>query len=144
MIRRAEVDDIERIIQMGMRFLRSHYAEVLDDPSAEAMSATIAQIDSSPDGAIFVSEHGHDVSGFIAMMVYPHPFSGERLAGEVGWWVEPESRGIDGMRLLRRAEEWARDKGAKKIVMVSPNARVDAFYERLGYRPIERAFGRNL
>lgn len=142
MIRRAEAGDLERLMEMGQRFVAStEYASRISiDP--ERLSDTIVKVATNPDGVIFVS--GPEVpTGMIAMVAYDHPFSGERTAFEVVWWVDPEARG-DGVRLLKAAEDWARERGATAMQMVAPNDRVGALYRRLGYEAVETSFQRRL
>jgi GNAT superfamily N-acetyltransferase len=141
-IRRAEPEDMERIVEMGQRFVaETEYSERIA-VRPERLLDTVINVATNPDGVIFVS--GKDaVTGMIAMLAYDHPFSGERTAFEVVWWVDPEARG-DGIRLLRAAESWAKEQGATKMQMVAPNQRVGALYERLGYAPIETSYQRSL
>ncbi len=106
------------------------------------IAASVTFLLENPDAAIFLSGNGTP-TGMIAMLAYDHPFSGERIAFEVVWWVDPEARG-DGLRLLRAAEEWARDQGIKKMQMIAPNERVGVLYQRLGYLPVETSFQRSL
>ena len=49
-------------------------------------------------------------------------------------------RGL-GRRLLAAASDWARARGATEMVLTTwvGNVEADAFYERLGYRPLSRA-----
>lgn len=143
MIRRAEPQDIPQIVAMGVRFAtESEYARhFLVRP--EVIARTVAHVASSEDGAIFVSGSDATLTGMIALVAFEHPFSGERIASELVWWVEPEARG-DGLRLLRAAEEWARATGAVRVQMVAPNDRVGALYERLGYAKLETYFQRSL
>ena len=65
------------------------------------------------------------------------------MAGEVVYWVDEDARGA-GVRLLKAAEAWGRAHGAAFMQMISPNPRVDTFYERMGYAPVERTFQRAL
>jgi GNAT superfamily N-acetyltransferase len=102
----------------------------------------------------WVLEHGHIVVGerdgvlvgFIALVAAPHPISGEPVAEELAWWVEPSARrGRLSYYLLRSAEDWARQKGLSMLKMVAPSgSTVGAFYERLGYSPVETAYIKRL
>ncbi len=142
MIRRATADDTGRLIEMGQRFVRetTYNGIIAIDP--ERMARVIAGILANPDGVLLVS--GADkLTGMIGMVVYDHPFSGERTAFEIVWWVEPEARG-DGVRLLRAAEDWATERGAVVMQMVAPTDRVAHLYIRLGYAPVETSFQRRL
>lgn len=142
MIRRALPEDMDRLIEMGQRFVaETEYAGLIKaDP--ERITETVMRIATNPDGAIFVSGNG-SVTGMIAMLIYEHPFSGERMASEMAWWVEPEARG-SGVKLLRAAEEWARERGAVAVQMVAPTERVGALYSRLGYKAFETSYQRRL
>ena len=143
MIRRATPDDTGRLIEMGQRFVaETEYAGMIV-VRPERLAATIAGVLAHPDGVILVSDTEGGVSGMIAMLVYDHPYSGERMAFEVVWWVDPEARG-GGVRLLKAAEQWARERGSIAMQMVAPNEQVGALYRRLGYSPVETSFQRSL
>lgn len=143
MIRRATLDDTGRLLEMGQRFVaETDYARLITI-SPVALAAAIHSILANPNGAVFVSGSDATLTGMIAMLAYDHPFSGERTAFEVVWWVEPEARG-DGVRLLRAAEAWAREQGITKMQMVAPNGRVGEFYQRMGYAPVETSYQRSL
>lgn len=143
MIRQATVEDRERLAEMGRRFAaETEYRELVNvDPAR--IQATVDHMLSNPDGVVFVSGTDATTTGMIALLAYDHPFSGERTAFEVVWWVNPEARG-DGVRLLRAAEGWALDRGIRKMQMVAPNERVGALYKRLGYAPVEISYQRSL
>lgn len=142
-IRRASLADVPRIVEMGVEFLReSEYRSAfLENP---AQIETLArQIITSDHGIVLLVEKAERVVGMIAMIAYDHFISGQRVAGEVVYWVESSARGL-GLRLLRAAEAWAKTEGAVFMQMISPSARVDVFYTRLGFAPIERTFQRAL
>lgn len=143
MIRKAEPSDMERILEMGQRFVsETSYGEHIK-LNPEHLSGTVVGVATNPMGVILVSERDALVNGMIALVVSNHPYSGLPTAFELVWWVDPESRGT-GRELLSAAEGWAREHGAKAIQMVAPNSRIGALYERLGYRPIETSYQRSL
>jgi GNAT superfamily N-acetyltransferase len=128
---------------MGARFIsETDYAGIIS-VNPDRLSASVKAVADNPDGVILVSGSDATITGMIAMLAYDHPFSGERMAFEVLWWVEPEARG-DGVRLLRAAENWAIEQGIGKMQMVAPNERVGALYERMGYLPVETSYQRSL
>lgn len=143
MIRRAQPEDMDRLIEMGKRFVEETSYRDLIRIDSERLAGTIAKVADSEDGAVLVSGSDASVTGMIAMVAYDHPYSGERTAFELVWWVEPEARG-DGVRLLRAAETWAREQGCRHMQMVAPNERVGALYQRLGYSPVETSYQRSL
>ncbi len=128
---------------MGMRFLAETIYRRFMTGKPEQIAATIAQLLSSPNGTILVSDDDGHITGMIGVLIFDHPFSGERTASDVAWWVDPEARG-HGIRLLHAAEEWARENGAKNMVMVAPDTRVGGIYARLGYTPIELSYQKGL
>lgn len=134
---------MDRLIEMGRRFVEetAYNGRVVVDP--ERVAETVVNVVRSPDGIVLVSGSDASISGMIAVIVYPHPFSGERIATELVWWVDPEARG-DGIRLLRAAEAWAREVGAVRMQMVAPDERVGALYRRMGYEPVETSYQRSL
>lgn len=141
-MRRATPEDAQAITRMGQRFASETEYRALIDVRSDIVETIVLGLLANPNGAIFVSG-AEDPTGMIAMLAYDHPFSGERTAFEVVWWVDPEARG-DGICLLRAAEDWAREQGIAKMQMVAPNERVGALYERLGYRPVEVSYQRSL
>jgi N-acetylglutamate synthase-like GNAT family acetyltransferase len=145
MIREATPADIPRIVEMGRRFMaESAYNQHLSENPMQ-MRALALQIISQPNGSILVSEKDGKLTGMLAFILFPHHFSGELIAGEVIWWVDPEARaGSTGLKLMRRAEEIAVGMGAKKMQMVAPTERIGELYKHLGYREVESTFQRNL
>lgn len=143
MIRPATMEDIGAIVDMGTRFLReSEYAAVMQ-PSRMHLAAFAARLLEREDAVIFLAFRAQQPVGMLAAYVFEHPYSGERTASELVWWVEPEHRGV-GVRLLKAAEHWAKEQGATVIQMIAPNRHVGEFYRRVGYRPVETVFQRKV
>lgn len=143
MIREATIEDVPAIADMGLDFLATDdYQGVLSENRAQ-IEATSRFLITDQNGVIFVAETPVGLVGMISMLAFTHHFSGERVAGELVWWVKPAHRGI-GIRLLRRAEQWAAESGARRIQMIAPNESVAHIYERLGYTMIETAYQRTV
>jgi GNAT superfamily N-acetyltransferase len=142
-IREATAADVPRLVEMGRRFrAESAYALRLADNPAQM--ATMAEyLIASDNGLVLVVERDGLLVGMIGVLVFPHPLSGALTAGEVVFWVEPEHRGY-GVRLMRRAEQWAIARGATTMQMVSPTPEVGQFYARLGYHALEVAYEKEL
>lgn len=142
-IREATAADADAIVALGQRFLHgSVYAGKIGDNPAQVRTLALHLI-ASPDGVVFVAEDATGLVGLLAAFAHFHYLSGERTAGEVAWWVDVEKRGI-GIRLLRRAEQWARAQGAVTFQMIAPTPDVEVLYERLGYAPVERWYQRSV
>lgn len=143
-IRAATEADVPVLVTMTLAFLRgSEYAaHVAENPDQK--HKLMCYLLGHPDGTVLVGEAGGIVVGMIGLMVVPHLFSGELTCGEVFWYVDPAHRGSTGIRLLRAAERWARDRGATVLQMIAPNARVGMLYQRLGYLPLEVSYTKRL
>lgn len=144
-IRSATSADIPRLVEMGGRFIeltiyRDRVAHRPDALRALATKLTTA----GDEAAILVAEHGDTLIGMIGLVMFEHHISGELVAGEVCWWVEPEARGSAGVRLLKAAERWARDRHAVALQMIAPTEDVACIYQALGYTPVETTYQRNL
>ena len=145
MIRLALHGDIPRAVAMGRRFIAetSYRGGMADNP--DRLAETAARLIDGEDSALFVADESDTIIGMIGVYTYTHPYSGERFATELFWWVDPEKRGT-GVRLLRAAEAWARTQGVRSLQVVAPrsNERLGAIYERLGYTRLETCYQREI
>ena len=145
MIREAVLEDIDRLIELGMSFWAgSEYGGIIT-VSPKALRQTLEQTIESPDSVWLVAEKDGQLIGMIGLACTAHPFSGERVALELAWWVEPEHRsGGVGIKLLKCSEEWAKRQSAIALMMVAPNEEIERLYVKLGYGLVERTFQKNL
>ena len=145
-IREATAADLDRCVAMGSRFLNEtcYRGRIVDNPSQ--MRETAGLLVSSAAGALFVAEDDAALVGMIGVLAYTHPLSGQSIAAELFWWVNVEHRGGPAaIRLLRRAERWARESGAVALQMVAPaGGNVGRLYQRCGYQELETAWSLNL
>jgi GNAT superfamily N-acetyltransferase len=140
-IRLAREDDIPCMVDMGMRFNEQSTYRAHLKVSRDRVALLGKQLIDA--GGLLVSERNGQVVGMIGFVVFPHFMSGETVAGEVFWWVEPGHRG-DGLRLLKEAERRARQAGAKSMQMIAPTEQVAKVYERMGFRYVESSYQRAL
>jgi GNAT superfamily N-acetyltransferase len=140
MIREAVIADVPRLVEMGCRFIAAYPDRIATNP-AQLDHLARWLIDGA--GVIFVSERTGAVTGMLGAVIFPHPMSGQRTASEMFWWVEPDSRG-EGIKLLKRMEQWAQAEGAERILMIAPTLAVGHLYNRLGYTAIETSYVRTL
>jgi GNAT superfamily N-acetyltransferase len=141
--RPATAADVEGIVAMGARFLaQSVYRGRLADNPAQ-VRALATQLVDAPHGDVLVVDADGVLVGMLALIAYAHHLSGEWVAGEVAFWIDPPYRGL-GLRLLRDAERWARAQGAVRLELIAPTRDVETLYTRLGYAPIERTYQREL
>ncbi|MGE5623954.1 MAG: GNAT family N-acetyltransferase [Bacillota bacterium] len=100
------------------------------------MSARLAHLKDHPDIRALVAESGGPIAGFIGLMVFP-AFHRDGLHGYVTAFVVDEKQrgGGIGAALLKAAEAWFAERGAKRVNLTTALYREDAhgFYEKQGY-----------
>lgn len=146
-IREATGADVERVVEMGRRFLlEGPYKEKLADNPGEA-TMLARRLLGMPNAKIIVLEIDGKVQGVFAFIIFPHYYSGETIAGEMIWYVEPESRtlGNYGLEILWKAEHVAAKMGAKRMQLTAPTNEVANMYRLLtGYEQVEISFQRDI
>jgi GNAT superfamily N-acetyltransferase len=143
--REATFADVEAIQAMFAHFVESSQYRQYIGNNPEYSMGLIERLIGNDDGTIFVADDNGTVVGMIGLAVYPHPMSGDLVATEAFWWLNPEKRGY-GVYLLRKAEKWAKAKGARSLAMMAPcdNPRVQEIYTKLGYDAVEITYQRSL
>jgi len=142
-IRPATMEDVPALVAMGRQFAQTEmYRDVLRE-NPEQMAIVAGNLIGHESGAILVLERDGILVGMIGLVCTLHFLSGEMYAGEVFWWVTPGQRG-DGVRLLRAAESWAIEHGAKALQMIAPTERVGQFYDRMGFTRTEISYQKEL
>lgn len=136
-IRDAALADVPAIVRMGVRFATGEYARLLT-VNEQALAILASHMIQNAACGAWVLECDGVVVGMLGMTTYPQAMSGETIATEMVWWMEPEARGGRGaLRLLEHGKTWARAQGATRLQMIAPNTHVGAFYERLGFQLLE-------
>mgnify|MGYP001592233288 FL=1 len=121
---------------MAARFLSEEgpYGSRFRADTSRVAALVTLFMDSARRTAGFLAEIDGAVVGMFGVFCLTHPITGDEMASELCWWVEPEARGTSaGLKLLKAAEAWAREQGASFLEMIAPSDRVAALYERLGF-----------
>lgn len=144
-IAEATAADIPLLAELARQFYSaSRVLRGFDMQRFETLWRTLLE---SGAGVIFILKSDGQITGTIGGMMHPELYSGELLAVELFWFVDEAQRG-QGIRLYRRFEQWAREKGCAEIRMAhlvdSMPEKVAAFYERVGYAKIETLFAKRL
>ena len=134
------------MVLMGIAFLAESYLGRLVENPDQMGSLAAKLLSSGDDAVIFVSEGKNGLDGMIGMVVHEHFVSGERVAGEIFWYVAPTARGSIGIRLLKEAERWAKSRQAVTLQVVAPAGaeRVAGVYKALGFSAVETMWQRPL
>ena len=98
--------------------------------------------------ALWASFDGDRMTGTIGMQISISLPDGVTTVEEVFWFVDPEHRGTTGVRLFHAAEEWAKQSGAKRMVMArmlaGDSEKVGDFYERHNFKPLQTQYFKEL
>lgn len=142
MIRGALLPDIPRLVVMGVHFIQStQYAGQIGE-NPDALFDMMLKLIEAENAVIFVDGETQPI-GMLGAHIFQHPMSGELVASELFWWVEPEHRG-NGLALYRALEGWAEERGVHKIQMVAPDERTSRVYCALGFTKVEELYQKAL
>lgn len=155
MIRKATHDDIPRIVEMARRFYpESPYPALYGDmPDSQAAGLAIIAMDGASGGidpgVMLVAEDAGELIGMACLFADRATFNpAVRVNSELVFWIEPEHRGgMAAVRLLKAAENEAREKGVqvnRMALMSSSPAQAAKLYERMGYSLTECYYSKRL
>lgn len=144
-IRPAVASDVPEIVTMAEAFVSSTEYRTILALDAQKVGELATGLIDSPDGVVLVAQGaGGDLIGMLALCVFEHPMSRERVAGELVWWVSPDRRGRAGGALFVAGERWVRDQGAAVWHMIAPTPEVEAIYAQRGFEKVETAYQRRM
>lgn len=139
MIRRAQMTDIEDIVTMGREvFERSAYAGVLGEfDEHDARMALVRFIADAKYSLVLVSESKGVLDGFIVATTCHLPFASKGYVSDVALC----STGGQGLRLLLKVREWARERGMATIFGNGfGDERTDRLYVAIGLKRVGGLF----
>lgn len=132
---------------MGSRsLLEGPYKELLAD-KPEVTARLAEKLLTMENARVLVAELNSKLVGAFAFVLFDHYYSGEKVAGEMIWYLEPEARTGRpiALELLWAAEKLAHELGAKKMQLTAPTEEIATMYQRLkGYVKVETSFQREL
>lgn len=144
MIRLATLEDMPALLRMGKSFFdASGYGGLTTfdhDDTSDLLSRLI-------DAETLVTDGKGAMLGFVVFPMFMN--SSTVVAQELFWWVDKAFRktGV-GVEILKHAEDLARMKGAKSMMMLSlkelDGERVNKLYQRMGYQEREQTYMRIL
>lgn len=101
-------------------------------------------------GSIWVSAEDDlsKIHGAIGGLAHPDLYDGELVVQELFWFVEPNAGFSDAFKLYLKLENWAKEKGAKRLNMACVCNKhmqsVRSFYEKRGFRPVDVSYFKDL
>lgn len=143
-IREATINDAISVVTMGRKFLmEGPYKGKLTDVPEYFIKFTMGLID-NPSAKVLVADNHGLLIGVLAFMFGPHYLSGESVASELIWYVEPMYRGQVSLELYYAAVKLAKEMGAKRMHFTAPTDAIGAIYLRLGYNKVETGYQKEL
>ncbi len=136
--RRATPGDVARVVELGLRFYGEEGGRLA---SPKALASFIFSHIGVPDRVLLVS--GEPIAAGLCGMMAPHYLTGEPTAFKTAWYAIPGARGY-GAHLLRAFEAWAKENGARRLIVAGRNERTLALLERLHFQPLETVYSKDL
>lgn len=137
-------ENTEQVLEQAYELARAHYNEV------EEKAATIPF---NPDLNLFKQLLGLDMLfivtarvdgelvGYFANLISPDLFTSKLVSKELGIYLHPDYRGSTAfVRMLRLAEEGAKDRGAYSQMLAFKKGHDFGMAERLGYDVTETIY----
>lgn len=140
MIRHAEHKDRNRVVLCLKRF---YEASGLFE-SDIAYAVRLFDVHMLPSTLCMVLDN-NGIHGVLMARIVPFELGPGKIARETVWWVDPEYRGYESIRMLSNYETWAKANGCDRVHMVSiGNAKTDTLYARRGYEPVETHYWKKI
>jgi len=143
-VREATFADVPRLIEMACAFhAASPYGKLL--PATPERLEVLVRL-TLTQGCALVAVHDGQVVGMLGLLFPEHPFTGERFAEELAWWVEPSCRSLRaGPQLLAAAEAVTTRYGISVLKLSALNpSRVGDWLTTKGYEATETSFVKDL
>lgn len=146
MIRRATIQDFDRIMEMMIEFansspLSAHHNPQYDDQYVRKLLCEVMN-----NGVIIVGEQNSRVEGMLIAYINSDPWLPHvKVLRELAWWVEPCARNSTlGYKLLKKYQEYGKklheagviDAFMLTLMEISP----DFDLEKRGWNKVERNY----
>lgn len=139
-----ETKDIPRFVDLCYNF---HQASPYKDRSfsvekVTALAKSITTSNKKDFIIITLVDDNHVTQGFLVGLTSEIPFSEERAAMELAWWVEPEARGTrKSVEMVMAFKDWAKRVGCKvaqmSMIENTGTDKIDRLYTKAGLQRAE-------
>lgn len=144
-VRLATKEDIPVLLRFARNFLHaSPYKTMKFDVVKGRQFLEQAVEGFGFDRVVLVALNDGEPIGMLVGAASEPVFSNTKVAMELGWWIEEESRHTRASFLLYKAyEDWAERVGCSHVQGaylpgISPD--LDEFYKKLGYKQVETSY----
>lgn len=143
MIRKATIDDVKSIMVLARECFCYLCKNENFTYNEERTENVIRNSIVSDDTVIFVIEN-NGIQGYFFGGVFDLYYGFEIVGKQISWYVSPEYRGTESIKLAKEFEKWCFSKKCSHVFLDAPiNQKVERMsklMDRLGYHPHEIAF----
>jgi GNAT superfamily N-acetyltransferase len=143
-IREIAIDELGRVEEAALAFYASCFLNHFSLAKFREIWTKFLELEA---GVIFAADSDGEITGAIGGLVHPEIYGERIIAEEFFWFIREGFRG-EGVRLYRRFEQWARERGAVEIQMVhlfdSMPEKLAKFYLHTGFEPVEMRYRKAL
>lgn len=144
MVRQTTLRDLPEIITLYHKFFKEGKLSGKPNPSS-FKEGVVKLMDTGV--ALSLVEEGA-VRGTMAGAIYDDFITGDVSCFEAFWYVDPDHRGMGGLKLFSRFEQEAKFRGAKRIWMIHLLAlnseKMERYYIKSGYELKEKVYVKEL
>lgn len=137
-VRLCDMNDLPVVADFVTQFCEESYYQLEADLEKIIQTTThFLSDDTRMERIVIGLEHDRHLVGIIAGLSQELMFSRDKVANEIMWWVLPEHRNRNGLKLLDLLETWARKIEAKNLYVSNVRS---AIMERLTKLYIKRGY----
>jgi len=146
MIRRAGLEDFDRIMEMMINFANSSPLQAHHNPQYNDRYVRNLLCNIMSNGVVLVGEHKGNIEGMLIAYIVSDPWLPEvKVLREMAWWVEPHLRTSSlGYKLLKKYIEYGEklkqagviDEFMLTLMEISP----DFDLEKRGWNKVEHNY----
>ncbi len=145
-------DDVKGLVSVIREwFAESQKTEFGLNVDIYAAILNVGQLIFSPNSDILVLiDDNETIVGFFGISVSQSKFSNQKIAEERYYYVVQTSRGHSSLRLLKVAEEWAKNNGCSHFIVYASQLagglhnRTCKLYEKMGLTQFETSYIKEL
>lgn len=148
-LRLATIDDIPTLIGFAKNFHRvSPYRGMRFNTRKGEKFLKSVIVGSQSEGIVLVALHDLKPIGMLVGAAHEPVFTSNRIAMELGWWIEEEHRATRASLLIYSAyEDWAKRIGCSHVqgaYLPGVSPILDEFYKKRGYIQVESSYLKTL
>lgn len=142
-LRLATKEDYPHIIRMARRFHEASPYSDLEFSEEQSRLVFEKYLGSNKTEIVIILAADDVPYGMIIGAASSLPFSKDKVASELAWWVDEDKRGSkDSLMLFKAYQDWARRVGSKitQMAMLDDVTNLNKFYLKQGFVPAERSY----